>query len=328
MQLLSLGHAHPETEISNAFLESLDIGTSDAWILERVGIRSRRSVLPLDYLRETRNRDVRAAPEAAAEDNGALGARAARMALERAGLAPSDIGLVVAGGSAPSSLTPADACTIAAELGIEAPAFDVSSACTSFLVQLDVLSRMAPTLPDAVLVVGVDTLTTTTSYDDRAAAVLWGDGAAAAVVSPRLRGRARVLSTEVCSSPAGADKVRVPRTGHFSQDGRAVQMFAIRKTAEGFERLREAHAAPERSLHLVAHQANLRMLEAVCRKCEIDPALHHSNVALFGNTGAPGSASVVSQAFEKWTPRDDVALIGVGGGLTWASLLLRFEESA
>ena len=92
--LHGLGHFHPENEISNAFLERLDIGTSEAWILERVGIRTRRSVLPLDYIQKTRNVDIRAAGEAATTNNAEMGAQAARMAVQRAGLAMSDIGMV------------------------------------------------------------------------------------------------------------------------------------------------------------------------------------------------------------------------------------------
>ncbi|NNL64624.1 MAG: ketoacyl-ACP synthase III, partial [Myxococcales bacterium] len=84
LALHGLGHAHPDNEISNRFLESLDIGTDDGWIVERTGIRSRRTVLSLDYLRATRNRDVRAAGEAQEIDAAGLGARAARQALSRA----------------------------------------------------------------------------------------------------------------------------------------------------------------------------------------------------------------------------------------------------
>ena len=83
LNLLGLGHFHPGNEISNAFLESLDIGTDEEWIMERVGIRSRRTVLPLDYIRETRNAETRASAEAAEFTNAELGAAAARMALER-----------------------------------------------------------------------------------------------------------------------------------------------------------------------------------------------------------------------------------------------------
>src|SRR5688572_3128132 len=93
-----IGHFHPENQIDNAFLESLDIGTSDPWIMERVGIRSRRTVLPLDYIRATKNKDLRAAQEAALYTNAETGRRAALMAIERAGIAPGDVGMVVAGG--------------------------------------------------------------------------------------------------------------------------------------------------------------------------------------------------------------------------------------
>ena len=126
LNLVGLGHFHPENEITNAFLESLDIGTTDEWILDRVGIRSRRTALPLDYIRETKNRDPRRALEAAEYSQAQMGARAARLALDRAGIDAGQIGLVIGGGCAPDTVTPADACNLARELGIESPAFDVA----------------------------------------------------------------------------------------------------------------------------------------------------------------------------------------------------------
>ena len=96
LQIHGVGHFHPENVIDNAFLESLDIGTNDEWILERVGIRERRTVLSLDYIRDTRNADPRAAYEASRYTNAQTAARASRMALERAGLEPGDIGMVIA----------------------------------------------------------------------------------------------------------------------------------------------------------------------------------------------------------------------------------------
>jgi 3-oxoacyl-[acyl-carrier-protein] synthase-3 len=326
--LHGLGHFHPENEITNRFLEELDIGTSDQWILERVGIRSRRTCLPLDYIRTTRNRDLRAAAEASAYTTADLGARAAALAIARAGIAPEQIGLVVCGSSAPDSLSPADACNVARQLGLEVPAFDVNSACTSFLAQMHLLLLMDPAkLPDFVLLVAPDSLTKTVDYDDRAAAVLWGDAGAAAVVSTRVPGRARVLDASLESRPSGGDKVVVPRTGFFAQDGRTVQAFAIRQTIACFERLRAAHARDDRALHFVGHQANLRMLENVCRRCEIPPERHHANVEWYGNTGAASSASVLSMGWEKWQPQDDVAVVGVGAGLTWAGYWLRFGDA-
>jgi 3-oxoacyl-[acyl-carrier-protein] synthase-3 len=323
--LNGVGHFHPEIEITNRFLEELDIGTDDEWIVERVGIRSRRTVLPLDYIRATRNADPRAALEAARYDNATLGARAAETALARAGIGRQDVGLVIAGSSGPDWLSPAQACNVAAALEIEAPAFDIVSACTSFYTQLHVLSLMQPAkLPDYVLLVVPETLTTTVDYADRAASVLWGDGAAAAVVSPRHAGPARILGSTLASSPAGWDKVVVPRSGHFRQEGRTVQTFGIKRMTRCLAQLQEAFDDPERRFHFIGHQANLRMLESVCRRCGVPPDRHHTNVEWFGNTGCASSASVVSMNWEKWEACDDLALVGVGAGLTWSSYLLRF----
>lgn len=329
MNLLGIGHFHPENEISNAFLESLDIGTNDPWIMERVGIRSRRTVLPLDYIRETRNRETRAGAEAADYSNAELGARAAHIALERAGISASDVGLVIGGSCAPDTVSPAEACNLARLLEIEAPAIDVNSACTSFLAGMHVLSMMRPeALPDYVLLVAMESMTRTVDYSDRAAAVLWGDAGLAAVISTRHAGRARILGNRLESSPAGAEKVLIPREGYFAQDGRTVQMFAIKKTALLYNALREEYETPDRRLHFIGHQANLRMLEAVCKRCDIAPDRHHANAEWYGNTGAASSGSVLSQNWDKWEADDDVAIVGVGSGLTWASYLARFESGA
>ena len=112
LQLLGLGHFHPENEITNAFLESLEIETTDEWIMDRVGIRSRRTSLPLDYIRETHNRDPRAAIEAADYSNADLGKRAAEMALKRAGVSSDQIGMVVCGGCAPDYAIPAESLSL------------------------------------------------------------------------------------------------------------------------------------------------------------------------------------------------------------------------
>src|SRR5439155_1749764 len=193
---------------------------------QRVGIRSRRTTLPLDYIRTTRNRDPRAAQEATLYTHAEAGRRAAAMALARAGITVADVGMVVAGSSVMDTATPAEACNIARALGIEAPALDVNSACTSFFAQLH-----------------------------------------------------------------------------------------------------QAHAHDGRRFHFVGHQANLRMLEAVCRQCSVPGDRHHANVEWYGNTAGAGAPSVLSMRWDDWTADDDVAVVGVGAGLTWASYLLRFEGS-
>jgi 3-oxoacyl-[acyl-carrier-protein] synthase-3 len=323
------GHFHPGNEITNQFLEDLDIGTDEQWIMERVGIRSRRTVMPLDYIRETQNVEPRAAMDAAEYTNAQMGARAAELAISRAGIDKSQIGMVIGGTSATDTATPAEACNISRVLELEVPSFDVISACTSFYVQLYLLSLMQPDkLPDYVLLVATDAITKTVDYTDRAAAVLWGDGAAAAVVSTRHPSRARILGNTLDGSPAGNEKVVVPRLGHFRQDGRTVQVFGIKRMTRLVGNLQAEFEHPDRHFNFVGHQANRRMLDSVVNHCNIPNDRHHSNVEWFGNTGSASSASVISMLWEKWTDVDDVAVVGVGAGLAWSGYLLRFGEDS
>ena len=327
--LHGIGHFHPQAEITNRFLGELDIGTSDSWIMERVGIRARRTTLPLDYIRHTRNRDLRATREASEYSNAELGARAAELAIKRAGISKADIGVVVSGSSAPDTLSPAEACNVANALELEVPAFDVNSACSSFFAGLYLLSMMQPErLPSYVLLVAPEGLTRSVDYSDRASAVLFGDAACAAVLSTTIPGVARILGNTLESNPAGGDKVVIPRAGFFYQQGRAVQMLAIKKTIQCLSRLGDEYRNGKRSFHFVGHQANRLVLEAACRQCEIPDELHHSNVEWFGNTGAASSGSVLSMTWDNWTAQDDVAVVGVGAGLSWGSYLMRFEGRA
>lgn len=319
--LHGLGHFHPENVIDNAFLESLDIGTDDHWIRERVGIRERRTVLSLDYIRATRNRDPRAAAEASRYSNAQTAALAARHALTRAGLRTTDIGMVIAGGSSPQHLIPAEACIFAAELGIAAPALDVSSACSSFAAQLHLLDQMRPeALPDFVLLVSAENMTRTIDYTDRKSAVLWGDGTSAAIVSSRVPARARITRTTFASDPTGWDKVVIPAGGFFTQDGPAVQRFAILRAGAVLDSLR-AGVDAER-LYFVGHQANLLMLEAVARRGGLAATHHLHNVERFGNCGAAGAPGVLSQRWDEVGPGDVVAMAVVGSGLSWGGVLI------
>ena len=325
LHLHALGHFHSEVEITNQFLEDLDIGTNQEWIHERVGIETRRTVMPLDYIRETRNADPAGALEAAIYSHADTGKRAAEMALARAGVDKSQIGLVIAGSSRPEMSSPADACAVAEALGLEVPSFDINSACTSMWAALYMLSMMREeSLPEFFLLVTPESLTTTVDYSDRSASVLWGDGTTAAVLSTRVPGRAEIVGNTMASSPAGRDKVIAPLFGHVDQEGRTVQMFAIKKTIRCLRDLKKAYPDAADDIHFIGHQANLRMLETVCLRCDIDDAHHHSNVVDYGNTGAAGAPSVVSMNWDRWRDGDDIAMIGVGSGLSWSSYLLRF----
>lgn len=331
LHLHALGHFHPGNVIDNHFLESLGIDTNDAWIMERVGIRSRHTVLPLDYIRTTRNRDPRAAIEAAEMSNAQTGAQAGRMALDRAGLKASDIGMVLAGSCSPDECIPAEANRVAAELGIDAPSLDISSACSSFATQLYFLEAMRPEkLPDFIMLVNPENSTRVVDYSDRSACVLWGDCSSAAIVSPRIPGPWKITQTYLKGDPSGADKVKVPRFGHFTQQGAEVQKFGVKRGCEVFEVLRDAwlQGGEGRSvdkLNFIGHQANLRMLEAVARRCEIGPERHLYNVDKRGNVGASGAPSVLSENWGSDRLGDVIAMCVVGSGLTWAGAL--FERS-
>jgi 3-oxoacyl-[acyl-carrier-protein] synthase-3 len=328
LQIHGVGHFHPENVIDNAFLESLDIGTTDEWILDRVGIRERRTVLSLDYVRDTRNADPRAAYEASRYTNAQTAGRAARMALERAGLEPGDVGMVIAGGCSPQYLTPAESCTVAAELGIQAPAFDINSACSTFVAQLNFLGKMRPeTLPDFILMVSAENNTRVVNYSDRATAVLWGDGSSAAIVSPRVPARAAVRRTTFASDPSGWDNVTIPTGGFFVQDGPAVQRFAIRRTAATAE---ELLAKRDEDLDVepwfIGHQANLTMLRSSANRAGVPESRHLYNVDCFGNCGAAGAPGVLSQNWDRFSPGERIALVVVGAGLAWGGALITFSE--
>lgn len=324
LYLHGIGHFHPENVIDNDFLESLDIGVDGNWVLERVGIEERRTVLPLDYIRHTRNADPRAADECAQFSNADTAVFAARMAMERAGISPQQIGLVVAGGCSPQFSTPAESCRIAAVLGLSATAFDMNSACSSFITQCRFLSHMQPeALPDFVLLVNAENTTRTVDYNDRPTAVLWGDATSAAIVSTRVPSRTRIIYSTVSSDPAGWNKVTIQPGSHFRQKGSAVQAFAIRKSVETIEALRRIGCSD--SGVFIGHQANRIMLESVCQRARVPSSKHLFNVDRFGNGGAAGAPSVLSQNWDD-LPDGTVLMAVVGSGLTWGGMLIERER--
>jgi 3-oxoacyl-[acyl-carrier-protein] synthase-3 len=318
-----LGHFHPENVIDNAFLESLDIGIDPNWIVERVGIRTRRTVLSLDYIRSTRNRDPRSNRESSLYSDVETGCRAAQMAIQRAGIEVREIGMVIAGGSYPEIAAPGMACPIAATLGVKAPAFDLNSACSTFFTQLKVVSMWAKEVtPDFVLIVQPENLTRMVDYCDRNTAVLMGDCSTAAVVSLRVAGAAIVDHIVQRTDAAGWKKVLAYTGGHFHQDGPSVQAFGIRRMVELLQELASKSSA---EAMFVGHQANLLMLEAICRRAGIAAHRHLYNVDRFGNSGAAGCPSVLSMHWPNLIGRKaTVHAAVVGAGLTWGGGSLDF----
>jgi len=322
-----IGHFHPENVITNQFLEDLDIGTTVDWIMERVGIETRRTILPLEYIRDTKNADPRATDKVRLYSNARMAASAAKMAIARAGIKVEDIGMVISGSSFLEYLTPAEGATVACELGIDVPCFDINSACATFGVQMYYLDSVKPEkLPPYVLVTNIECSTVSTNYADRATAVLFGDASTATVISTTVPSPKTFTDCAMASKPSMWDKAKVSRWGYFVQDGGAVQGFAIRKTTDGLRSLKAlVPEVDEKHFFFVGHQANLGVLRTACERTGIAENRHWYNVHIFGNTGSAGAASVLSQRWDELGAGDVVALAFVGAGLTWTQMLMRVK---
>lgn len=327
LYLHSTGHFHPENIISNQFLVDLDIGTSNEWIIERVGIQNRRTVLPLDYIRQTKNLNKRETFSVSQYTNAQMGANAARLALKRGGIKLEDIGMLVYGSSSAEKVAPAEASAVAQELGIEVPCFDMNSACSTYGMNINFLMRMQPeALPPYVLVVNAESITKAVNYTDRKEAVLFGDGAVASVVSSQIPARAAFVGGKFDARPSGWQKVLIDWDWTFRQEGHAVQGFAIRTTTECLKDLQENYADPDKRLIFIGHQANMLVLKTACERGNIALENHWYNVDQFGNCGCCGLPSVLSMNWDNIKPGDNIAMVVVGAGLAWASMMLKIGE--
>ncbi|MDB2447149.1 ketoacyl-ACP synthase III [bacterium] len=324
LSIHGIGIFRPENIITNKFLEDLDIGTSNDWIMERVGIKTRRTVLDLDYIKKTKNANTQAAREASLYTNAQTGAKAAIEAVKNAGLKLEDIGMLISGCSDPQYNTPTEAATISAELGIEVPSIDLNSACSSIGAQFHFLNMMGGDLmPEYILLVNSENNTRAVDYSDRTASVLWGDCTTATVVSTKHASKHQVQNSFLDGAPSGNKKVIVERYGHFAQEGKTVQKFAIKKSILLLNHFREnidpAHAE---NMKFIGHQANLLMLQSVCRLGEIKEENHYFNVDNYGNTGAAGAVSTLGENIHKLETGDNIVIGVVGAGLTWAGFHL------
>lgn len=321
-----IGHYHPQNVIDNAFLEQLDIETTDEWITDRVGIKTRRTVMDLDYIKSTKNLDPRMAMENSLENGRHTAKKATEMALQRANLTIADIGMVIAGGCAPEYSLPANASIMANELGIKAPCLDIRTACSTFATHLHITRQMGNNLPDYVLLIQAENWTRTIDYSDRKTAVLIGDATVATIVSTKHPSSMGVSHSLLTSDPSGWDKVQTPSHKHFYQQGPAVQKFAIKKTIETFNTLQQQTEMDLTQHYFIAHQANLLMLKSVVEKLKLDPYKHLFNVDQFGNCGSAGAPSILSQHWDEFQPGDVITVAVVGAGLTWGGVILQKSE--
>ncbi|RMD83997.1 MAG: ketoacyl-ACP synthase III [Candidatus Dadabacteria bacterium] len=318
-----MGSAHPDIVIDNAFLESLEVGSSSEWIIAKIGIERRKTTLPLDYIIETKNSDYTKAPEVATMSPTDLGVEASLQAISRAGISPDQIGMVIANCCTPYQTTPAESQRIAKRLNLKrVMAFDVFTACPVFSLHLNILLSYAKdALPDYVLLVSTGTLTHKVDYRDRTAGAIWGDGAAACVVSKK-DGLLKVLHADFIADPLRCDLVAVESYGYFHQEGRAIRNFSVLQTVKMLRALEKQFELDWNRDVFIGHQANYTMLTQITGNRKIPDKNHWHNVIEYGNQAGASCMAVLSQNWEKITSPQKIVISVVGAGLSWGSTVL------
>ncbi len=312
----------PARILSNAELAGL-VDTTDAWIMERTGIRERRI----------------AAPD---ESTSTMAVIAARRACEDAGISPAEIELIIVATITPDYVFPATACLVQHAIGAKrAAGFDLEAACSGFVYSVNVAAGLiASGMYRNILVVGAETLSRLVNYQDRATCILFGDGAGAAVLTARDNGSG-VLHTSMSSAGEDSQSMLIPAGGSrlpasaetvakqlhtLHMDGKRVFKFATKIFADLVEEALSACGLKREEVALVIpHQVNQRIIEAAVRKLEMPLEKFFLNLERYGNTSAASVPIALDEARRagRIHSGDHVIMIAFGGGLTWASTVVR-----
>jgi 3-oxoacyl-[acyl-carrier-protein] synthase-3 len=321
-RIAGTGSYTPSRVMTNTELERM-VATSDDWIRERTGIRERH---------------IAASGEACSD----LAVQAGRRALAAAGLAASDLDLILVATCTGDYPLPATACLVQHQLGAtKAAACDLSAACCGFVYALSVADAYVRTGMRHVLVIGSEVMSAITDWSDRNTCILFGDGAGAAVVSAS-EGERGILSThlrsdgslcELITVPAGgsrtplSEKVVADRTYFIKMKGNETFKVAVRTLEEiARETLAANHLQVEDLDLYVPHQANMRILKAVMERLGLPLEKVMLNLEHYGNTSAASIPIALDEAVRAGRVRDGslVMLGAFGAGLTWASALIRW----
>lgn len=297
------GMALPDKIVTNAdFAARLD--TTDAWIVERTGIRERR------FGGTTQG----------------LAVEAGQAALERAGLEPAEIDLLVLSTTTPDRAVPATSSAVHAELGCSGVAFDLNAACAGYVYSIVNAVGMLGIGYSKALVIGSDTLSRITDQDDRSTAVLFADGAGAVVIESRPE-RELLCSYDLGVDGSLASILYCDHGGYFHMEGREVFRRAVRASVESAQKvLDEAGVKADEIALYVPHQANLRIIYAASQRLGIPPERASIVLDRTGNTSSGSMGIALAEAAQAGRLRDGdlVLLSGFGAGMTWASAVLRW----
>ncbi len=319
------GCAVPERVLTNADLEKI-VETSDEWITSRTGIRERRL----------------ASEE---ESTSTLAVRAARQALECAGVPPWQVDLVICCTATPDYLFPATACLVQHEIGAEnAGAFDLEAACAGFIYGLSVGTQFVRTgAYKTVLVVASEVLSRFIDWQDRTTCVLFGDGAGAVVLQASDE-PSGLLSFVLGSHGVGGDLIKLPAGGarcpaspdtiaggghYIKMNGQEVYRFAVRIMGDSaIGALDKAGLDYEDISLFIPHQANIRIISSIAERLRLDPAKVYIDIDKYGNTSAASIPIALCEAVAEGRVKagDNILFVAFGAGLTSAAGVVKWSR--
>ncbi len=322
-RIIATGSYVPANIVTNHDLEKI-VDTSDEWIVERTGIKERRVV----------NGDQ------ATSD---LALEAASIALKKAHLRPKDIDLIIVATITGDMAFPSTACILQDRLGAKnAAAFDVNAACSGFIYGLHVANGLIRSATHSrVLVVGAEVLSKVTDWQDRSTCILFGDGAGAVVLEPTKEKRG-LYSTHISSDGSLGDLISLPgggsrnpcsketilkRLNYIKMKGNETFKVAVRTLEELVTKtLADNGLEPSQLSLLIPHQANIRIIQATAKRLGMPPEKVFVNIEKYGNTSAASVPIALDEAVQTGRIQDGdyILLEAFGGGLTWASSLIRW----
>ena len=318
-----MGHAFPEGILTNADLEKI-VETSDEWITSRTGIKQRHKAAENEYTSQ-------------------FGTKAARLALDRAGLKPEDIDIIICATTTPDQIMPSTGALIQAQLGaVNAAGMDVFAACSGFLFGITMVESMIRTGQIRyALVIGAEVLTKYVDYTDRGTCVIFGDGAGAAVLGPVAEGKG-ILATKIRSdgryeeqlyAPGGGTKLGTThetidnREHFFKMKGNELFKVAVRSMAEISKEMLDKTGYTVDDVDIVIpHQANQRITDAVASRLGVGEEKVYSNIAQHGNTSSASIPIAMDECIQSGRIKEGslVLLTAFGGGVTWGGTVIRF----
>lgn len=323
--ILGIGSYVPETIVTNRDLENR-IDTSDEWIVERTGIRERRVVK-------------------AGEATSHIATRAAEKALADAGISADELDLIIVATVTPDMQFPSTACIVQNNLKAwRAAAFDLTAVCSGFIYGLVTGSAFIKTgAYKKVLVIGAEALSAITNWQDRNTAIIFGDGAGAAVLGETEPGYG-LRGFHLGAEGAGGDLLKLPAGGsrqpasletvagnlHFTyMEGNEVFKFAIKIMGDAANKaLEDANITPAEVDFLVPHQANMRIITSAAKRLGLPMDKVIVNVDKYGNTSAASIPLALDEAVKSGRIKngDVLVLVGFGGGLTWGASVIKWYK--